>query len=77
MRLTGISNHGLLTIAVLVAILWSCIIAERAMVRRARQNLDQLLPSERALSIKQEQQRRRLLPPSPGWTFSRTMAAAG
>jgi hypothetical protein len=33
--LLGITNRGLLTIAVLVSILWGCILAERAIVRRA------------------------------------------
>src|ERR1700739_3949044 len=37
MRLTGISNHGLLVIAALVMILWGCIFAERAITRQARE----------------------------------------
>jgi hypothetical protein len=36
MRLTGISNQGLAVIAVLVAILWGCILVERTIRRDAR-----------------------------------------
>jgi hypothetical protein len=35
--LTGISNRGLLLIGILVAALWGCILAERAIVNQARQ----------------------------------------
>jgi hypothetical protein len=37
MRLTGISNQGLAVIAILVAILWGCILAERTIRRQARE----------------------------------------
>jgi hypothetical protein len=36
MRLTGISNRGLLVIALLVMCLWGIIFAERAIVRQAQ-----------------------------------------
>ena len=45
MPLTGISNRGLMLIAALVAILWGCLIAERAIVRQASQETDQVLRS--------------------------------
>jgi hypothetical protein len=35
MRLTGISNRGLAVIAVLVAVLWGCIVAEKVIRRQA------------------------------------------
>jgi hypothetical protein len=43
MTLTGISNRGLLLIAVLVGLLWGCILTERAIVRRASQQTEQFL----------------------------------
>lgn len=45
MPLTGISNRGLMLIATLVTILWGCLIAERAIVRQASQETDQVLRS--------------------------------
>ncbi len=42
MTLTGISGRGLAVIAMLVAILWGCIFAERAIIRQARQETLQL-----------------------------------
>jgi len=45
MTLTGISNRGLAVIAILVAILWGCIFAERAMVQQARQETLKVLRS--------------------------------
>ena len=61
MRLFGISNHGLLAIAVLVAILWGCIFAERAIIRQAREETLMFLRSRGATPVKQEMRRR---PPS-------------
>lgn len=49
MRITGISNHGLAAIALLVAILWGCIFAERAIRRQAREQTLILLRSNRLL----------------------------
>jgi hypothetical protein len=37
MKLTGISNRGLLVISLLVMCLWGIIFAERAIVRQAQQ----------------------------------------
>jgi hypothetical protein len=49
MRLTGISNHGLAVIAVLVAILWGCIVVERTIRREARDETLWMLRSNGAL----------------------------
>ena len=45
MPLTGISNRGLILIAVLVALLWGCLLAERLIVRQASQETEVLLRS--------------------------------
>ena len=37
MRVTGISNQGLAIIALLVAVLWGCILTERTIRRQARE----------------------------------------
>ena len=47
MTLTGISNRGLLLIALLVAILWGSILAERTIVSHAREQTESLLRSRR------------------------------
>ncbi len=45
MTLTGLSNRGLLAIAVLVGILWGLIVAERAIIHNARRETQLLLRS--------------------------------
>lgn len=46
-RLTGISNHGLAVIALLVAVLWGCILTERTIRRQAREETLLMLRSNR------------------------------
>ncbi len=45
MTLTGISNRGLMVIAVLVAILWGCIFTEHALINEARSETQKVLRS--------------------------------
>ena len=40
MRTTGISNHGLTVIALLVFVLWGVIFAERALVAKAHRDYE-------------------------------------
>jgi hypothetical protein len=49
MRLTGISNHGLAVITVLVVVLWGCIVAERTIRREARDQTLWMLRSNGAV----------------------------
>lgn len=42
MKLFGISNHGLLTIGFLVAILWGVILVEHAVNLKTKRDYDQL-----------------------------------
>ena len=63
MPLTGISNRGLALIAVLVVILWGCIFAERAIVRRAYEETQNVLRSQPEVRVKQ--QRPAVPPPHP------------
>jgi len=51
MKLTGISNRGLIVISFLVAILWACIITERSIVQQARQETDALLRSRQTAPV--------------------------
>jgi hypothetical protein len=51
MPLTGISNHGLAVIAILVAILWGCILTERVIRRRAREETRILLRMQSSRSV--------------------------
>jgi hypothetical protein len=47
MTLTGISNRGLVVIAFLVAMLWSCILVERSILNKARrETIEQLRPRQ-------------------------------
>jgi len=55
MKLTGLSNHGLLIIAVLVAVLWGLILAERAIVRQAHQETLLLLRSRSPVPAQYQQ----------------------
>lgn len=52
MTLTGISNRGLLVIALLVTVLWGCIVAEHAIVSQARRQTEMLLRSRPAIPAK-------------------------
>ncbi len=45
MTLTGISNRGIMVIAILVAILWGCIFAEHAVIQQARSETLKVLRS--------------------------------
>ena len=54
MPLTGISNRGMALIAVLVAILWGCIFAERAIVRRAYEETQDVLRSQPEVRVRQQ-----------------------
>ena len=62
MPLFGISNRGLLLITFLVALLWGCILAERAIVSEARQATDRIRWESK------DQPRIRLIPGSTSWT---------
>lgn len=46
-RVTGISNQGLAIIALLVAVLWGCILTERTIRRQAREETLLMLQSNR------------------------------
>ena len=52
MTLIGISNRGLLLIAILVGILWGCIFAERAIVAQALLETEQVRQGDRAAPVK-------------------------
>lgn len=54
MPLTGISNRGLALIALLVVILWGCIFAERAIVRQAYEETQNVLRSQPVVPVKQQ-----------------------
>ena len=45
MRLIGISNHGLILISFLVAMLWGLIFAEQRFIHRAQQDYQEVLRS--------------------------------
>ena len=64
MTLTGISNRGLAVIALLVAVLWGCILAERAMVSRARRETMLLLRPRNPVRVNYPE-KKRLLYPAP------------
>ncbi|MBI3698522.1 MAG: hypothetical protein HY238_27230 [Acidobacteria bacterium] len=55
MTLTGLSNRGLLVIAVLVGILWGLIFAERAIIRRAHRESQLLLRSRPSMPVQYAQ----------------------
>lgn len=59
MTLTGISNRGLLLIALLVAVLWGCIVAERAIINQARRETEMFLHSRPVVPVKYEVPARR------------------
>ncbi|HYM11688.1 MAG TPA: hypothetical protein VEU62_13215 [Bryobacterales bacterium] len=63
MTLTGISNRGLLVIALLVAVLWGCIVAEHAIISQARRETELFLRSRPVVPVKYERPSRR--PGSP------------
>ncbi len=75
MTLTGISNRGLLVITVLVAILWGCILAERAIVRHAREETELFLRFHGSVPVKE--QRVKQTPPARVALFSRAPAPLG
>lgn len=52
MAVAKITGQGLVSIAVLVALLWTCIIGERVISRRASAANEQTLRAMRALRIK-------------------------
>ncbi len=52
MALARITRHGLASIAILVAILWGCLIAERSMTRTARIDTYRALKQIRYLKFK-------------------------
>lgn len=54
MTLTGISDRGLLLIALLVAVLWGCIVAEHAIISRARRETELFLHSRPVVPVKYE-----------------------
>jgi hypothetical protein len=54
MPLTGISNRGLALIALLVVVLWGCIFAERAIVRQAYEETQNVLRSQPVVPVKQQ-----------------------
>ena len=62
MTLTGISNRGLLLIALLVGVLWGCILAERAIVSRARQETMLLLRLRNPVPVKYQKKKPPLYP---------------
>jgi len=52
MPLIKITGQGLISIAVLTGLLWSCVIVENLTVQRARANAYQALQQIRALQLK-------------------------
>jgi hypothetical protein len=52
MAMAKITGQGLVSIAILVALLWTCIIGERVIARRAAAANEQALRAMRALRIK-------------------------
>jgi hypothetical protein len=62
MTLTGLSNRGLLLIAMLVAILWGCIFAERAIVNNARRETETLLRSRGRVPVQYPKPVRQRIP---------------
>lgn len=50
-RVTGISNRGLAIIALLVAVLWGCILTERTIRRQAREETLIMLRSNRGTTL--------------------------
>ena len=52
MAVAKITGPGLVSIAILVALLWTCIIGERVIARRASAANEQTLRAMRALRIK-------------------------
>lgn len=49
MRIAGITRQGLAAMTVAVALLWSCLVAERVMLRHARRELTQSMQEIRRL----------------------------
>lgn len=43
MRIFGLSNHGLTVIAVLVAVLWTVLLAERRFMSQAEQDFEDMM----------------------------------
>lgn len=65
MRLTGISNGGLLLIATLVTILWGIIFAERTIVSQAHRETLRVLRSRERVPVKYQKQQFRSAPVPP------------
>ena len=51
-----ITNQGLASIAILVVLLWTCIMGERAILRRANADAAQMIRAMRELRIKNQRQ---------------------
>ncbi len=52
MPLVGITNRGLTTLAILVALLWGCLVAERVTAVRANREASQVIEQLRRLRMK-------------------------
>ena len=63
MAIARITNQGLTVIAVLVAVLWGCIILERSIVLRANQETYRALQDIRSLRMKRNSEPASILPP--------------
>lgn len=63
MAIVSITNQGLKVIAVLVAVLWACIILERSIVSRANQETYRALQDIRSLRMKRNSEPASILPP--------------
>lgn len=65
LALARITGAGLSSIALLVAILWGCILGEHLIVQRANRDMTQALTAIRALQLKKRVQP--AAAPAPGW----------
>ena len=52
MAIAKITGQGLTSIAILVALLWTCVVGERLIVRRANASAEETLRAIRLLAIK-------------------------
>jgi len=65
MRLIGITNQGLAAIALLVAILWGCIVVERSIRRQAWEETVQVLRTGGPVRIRAPYPAPKRAPPTP------------
>ena len=75
MAIAKITKAGLSSIAVLVVLLWSCIIGEHMMVRRANREFSSALNEIRALRMKKSAEP--AAAPAPRWKSRRVNPTVG